>query len=159
MLPPAHTGRIAALLALLVIAGSTCVVQAQTSLPALSSKQLATLLNAPKQPTLVVVMASWCGPCVEELPRINSLYNEYRAEGVAVVGLSLDFNPAAMQRLLAAQPVDFAFYWLGEKGITALNAVKVPLFLLLRPGMPDKRLQGALNDTQLRMLFENLSRN
>ncbi len=129
----------------------------QTSLPKLSPEQLDTLLKSPDQPTLVVVMASWCGPCVEELPRINDFYNEYRDTGVGVVGLSLDFNPAAMERLLTNQPVDFPFYWLGEKGISLLNAVNVPLLLVLQKGKPVKRLQGALNKAQLRTLFDALS--
>ncbi len=142
-----------------VVFGIISIAEADNALPELPAEQLQHFFDSRQQPTLVVVMASWCGPCVEELPRINDFSKKYLHRGVTVVGLSLDFNPAAMKRLLQKNPVNFPFYWVGEKGIDTLNAVNVPLFLLLRPGEKQQRLQGAMNDTQLESIFEALASN
>jgi thiol-disulfide isomerase/thioredoxin len=34
--------------------------------------------------------ATWCGPCVAELPKMKALYAEYKAKGVEFIGVSLD---------------------------------------------------------------------
>ncbi len=34
--------------------------------------------------------ATWCGPCVAEMPRMRVLYNKYRGRGVEFIGVSLD---------------------------------------------------------------------
>ena len=34
--------------------------------------------------------ATWCGPCVREIPRMRALYGRYKARGVEFVGVSLD---------------------------------------------------------------------
>lgn len=34
--------------------------------------------------------ATWCGPCVAQMPRLKSLYEKYRAQGLEVIGVSLD---------------------------------------------------------------------
>jgi thiol-disulfide isomerase/thioredoxin len=36
--------------------------------------------------------ATWCGPCVAEMPHMKELYSEYKDRGVEFVGISLD-NP------------------------------------------------------------------
>ena len=38
--------------------------------------------------------ATWCGPCVAELPRMKRLYAEYHPQGVEFIGVSLDAPPA-----------------------------------------------------------------
>ncbi len=40
--------------------------------------------------TLVNLWASWCGPCVREMPELEKLYQKYGAQGLAVVGVLLD---------------------------------------------------------------------
>ena len=35
--------------------------------------------------------ATWCGPCVEELPNVKRVYEAYHDRGFEVVGISLDF--------------------------------------------------------------------
>lgn len=34
--------------------------------------------------------ATWCGPCVAEMPKMKALYQEYRGQGVEFIGVSLD---------------------------------------------------------------------
>ncbi|MFI5459844.1 MAG: TlpA family protein disulfide reductase [Isosphaerales bacterium] len=34
--------------------------------------------------------ATWCGPCVAEMPNMKRLYDEYRDKGVEFIGVSLD---------------------------------------------------------------------
>ena len=39
---------------------------------------------------IVDFWATWCGPCLAELPNIKKLYEKYHARGLEVVGVSLD---------------------------------------------------------------------
>jgi thiol-disulfide isomerase/thioredoxin len=36
--------------------------------------------------------ATWCGPCIAEMPKMKQLYAEYKPKGVEFIGISLD-NP------------------------------------------------------------------
>ena len=44
---------------------------------------------------LVDFWASWCGPCVKEMPNVVKAYNLYNAKGFDVVGVSFDSNKDA----------------------------------------------------------------
>lgn len=44
---------------------------------------------------LLNLWATWCGPCVVEMPSIQRLYDRYRAQGLRVVGVSVDDPPFA----------------------------------------------------------------
>ncbi|MEO8497007.1 MAG: TlpA disulfide reductase family protein [Planctomycetota bacterium] len=50
---------------------------------------------------LVDFWATWCGPCVEELPNVKENYDKYHDQGFEVVGISLDADIAPLQRFLA----------------------------------------------------------
>ena len=39
---------------------------------------------------LLNVWATWCAPCREEIPYLQSLYDRHRAEGLDVIGVSVD---------------------------------------------------------------------
>lgn len=50
---------------------------------------------------LVDFWATWCRPCLEELPRLKGLYEMYQPLGFEILGVSLDENREDLQAFLA----------------------------------------------------------
>ena len=50
---------------------------------------------------LIDFWATWCGPCVAEIPNVRALYAKYRESGFEVLGYSLDSDPAALRKFVA----------------------------------------------------------
>lgn len=44
--------------------------------------------------------ATWCKPCVEEMPHFEKMYKEYRSQGVELVFVSLDFMSSYERSLI-----------------------------------------------------------
>jgi len=38
--------------------------------------------------------ATWCGPCIAELPNVKAVFERHRGEGFGILGISLDTDPA-----------------------------------------------------------------
>jgi thiol-disulfide isomerase/thioredoxin len=52
---------------------------------------------------LVDFWATWCGPCLQELPNIRQNYEQYHAKGFDVVGVNLDSAASDLKQFLALQ--------------------------------------------------------
>ncbi len=49
---------------------------------------------------LIDFWASWCGPCINDMPEIVELYKEYKGKNFNIVGVSLDNNGEAWKNAL-----------------------------------------------------------
>jgi thiol-disulfide isomerase/thioredoxin len=66
-----------------------------------SSEQLEELLKRKSDTTYVVsFFASWCAPCIQELPDLQAFALEHQAEKVKVILVSLDFEEDASEALI-----------------------------------------------------------
>ncbi len=54
---------------------------------------------------LVDYWATWCGPCIQELPNVVENYDKYHAKGFEVVGISLDSDPNRLDGFLKKQEI------------------------------------------------------
>jgi thiol-disulfide isomerase/thioredoxin len=67
------------------------------------------------QRLLLNFWATWCPPCVEEMPLLDSFYREKAANGWQVVGLAID-QPTAVRAFLQRVPVSFPIGLAGVAG-------------------------------------------
>lgn len=61
------------------------------------------------RPLLINVWASWCGPCIEEMPELQRFHTEQGGNGVQVIGIALD-DEAAVRAFLQKIPVAYPIY-------------------------------------------------
>ena len=54
---------------------------------------------------LVDFWATWCGPCVAEIPNVLEQYEKYHDQGFEVVGVSLDQEREALVKFVAEQKI------------------------------------------------------
>jgi thiol-disulfide isomerase/thioredoxin len=71
------------------------------------------------KPLLVNFWATWCPPCIEELPLIDAFYAANQSKSFQVVGLAVD-QPSMVRRYLGQKPLRFPVALAGFTG-TALG--------------------------------------
>ena len=75
-------------------------------LPDLDNRMVAVPGTWRGRPLLINVWASWCGPCIEEMPELQRFSATQGTDGVQVIGIALD-QPAAVHEFLTRVPVRY----------------------------------------------------
>jgi thiol-disulfide isomerase/thioredoxin len=68
--------------------------------------------------------ASWCGPCKESLPWLNSIQKKYKDKNLIVIGINLDKDRSKADAFLTNHPADFAVFFNPEGDIAKHYGVK-----------------------------------
>ena len=116
---------------------------AAVTIQKISEPALDELINARNNKVVLTFMAAWCGPCIDELPVLNKLYHKYKAQGLKLVGISIDLNgPQAMQPIIDKLKVGFPVYWYGESAVQKFSIFAIPMIFLVKDGRIVEKLPG-----------------
>lgn len=88
----------------------------QQKLSIIKFADLEKMINKPEGIFVINFWASWCKPCVAELPTFDSLANNFRQNKVNVIFISLDFkqNSAAVSKFIVEKNIHSKVYLLDE---------------------------------------------
>ena len=70
------------------------------------------------KPLVLNFWATWCAPCVEEMPLIDAFYRQNSGKGWQVLGLAID-QPSRVRQFLAQHPVSYPV------GLAGLNGTEL----------------------------------
>jgi len=63
---------------------------------------------------LIDFWATWCGPCVAELPNVKKVYDKYHAKGFEIVSISLDKDKRALEHFIEENEMPWPQYFDGK---------------------------------------------
>ena len=98
--------------------------------------------------TVVDLWATWCPPCVEEIPIYNKLYDAFRGQNVAIVGIAVDSPqrdiPLKVRQLNIKYPILIG----DDQTVQAFGRVQgfPTTFVLSKEGKIYKRYMGAVSN-------------
>ena len=89
------------------------------------------------QYVIIEFWATWCGPCIPEIPHLKSLYETYQNDGFTVVGISLDRDIETLTDFIEEREMEWPqIYiedgWEGEVP-RLFNVSGIPRMYLLDP--------------------------
>jgi len=77
-----------------------------------------------KRYTILNFWATWCAPCVEEMPMLSEFYNKTKMEGVSVIGIAID-NEKNVKQFLQKIKVDHHLFVAGANGTTIMENISL----------------------------------
>jgi thiol-disulfide isomerase/thioredoxin len=107
------------------------------------------------RPVLLNFWATWCPPCVEELPLLDRFQQQHASKRWQVVGLAID-QPSAVRQFLGRTPVGFPIGLAGLEGTGLAKSLGnlsggLPFSVALgQDGAVRQRRMGKLSEADLR---------
>jgi thiol-disulfide isomerase/thioredoxin len=99
--------------------------------PSIDETQLRQLvLNHKGRPLIVNFWATWCGPCLQELPLLLDLRNAHPESELGIIGISLDYDPQVLVDYLEKKPLPYPNYLASQSLQTQKDMQSIPLTLV-----------------------------
>lgn len=92
------------------------------TLPARGGQTLS-LAQLKGQVVLLNFWASWCGPCRQEMPLLESIYKKYHKLGFTLIGVNVEPDSQAANAWLKQTPVSFPILYDTQSTVSSLYGV------------------------------------
>jgi thiol-disulfide isomerase/thioredoxin len=83
----------------------------------IKAAELEQIIKESKHPLIINFWATWCGPCIEELPYFVDEVKKYKDDSLTLLLVSLDFKedyPAKIEKFMAKKKFKVPTAWLDE---------------------------------------------
>jgi peroxiredoxin len=118
------TTTVAALsVALPALAGSSPAAPAPAFTLAARGGQEVSLAQYKGNVVMINFWASWCGPCRQEMPLLESIYKKYNKMGFTLLGVNVEPDSNAANEWLKATPVSFPILYDRDSKVSKLYDV------------------------------------
>ncbi|MDD5758587.1 MAG: TlpA disulfide reductase family protein [Desulfobulbaceae bacterium] len=141
----AHLFLLTCFACLCVSAAQAAVKVPDFALPSIQDQKMIDITKFRGKAVLINFWATWCGPCVQEIPSLISLQDEFGPQGLAVIGVSMDSNgEGPVKNLIAKTGINYPIVMGDAKisrdfgGIFGIPAS----FLIDQSGTVRKRFNG-----------------
>ncbi len=93
----------------------------------LTSSELLSLITNEKEKIIIVnFFATWCPPCIIEIPDFIRIREEYPHSEVAIIALSIDEDLQALQNFVQERNINFPVYKANEELTFAYRVNAIP---------------------------------
>ena len=75
-----------------------------------------------KRFTILNFWATWCAPCVDEMPMLSKFYNKTKMEGISVIGLAID-SEKNVKEFMQKIKVEHHLLVAGAKGTNIMEKI------------------------------------
>ena len=76
------------------------------------------------QVVMINFWATWCGPCRQEMPKLDEIFARYEPAGFTLLGVNIDEDSAQAQRLADELGVSFPLLFDDEQDVSRLYDVQ-----------------------------------
>ncbi len=125
----------------------------------MTSTDIMKFAASPDTVYIINFWATWCAPCVQELPEFNNLYKMYDGKPVKMLMVSLDFKdayPYKLQGFISRKRLTPQVAWLSETDpnvfiprIEESWEGSIPATLIIKPGVGKKFIEGQVSAGQV----------
>ena len=107
---------------------------------------------------LIVYWATWCAPCLEEIPSLIALRDEFGSQDVDIIGVSLDQPSKEIDTFVRARDINYQIVRNTESLDKAFGPIRyIPTIVVLdRNGRVQKRYTGLVGKNVLQDQIETL---
>ena len=100
--------------------------------------------------------ATWCGPCMQEMPEMNKIYPDYK-DKIEFFAVSIDDSRSDYEKYAGESGFAYPMYW-GDKNaiVKAYGLQGIPAsYIVDKYGTITKSHIGGLNETALRPFLDS----
>ncbi len=76
------------------------------------------------QVVMINFWATWCGPCRQEMPLLDAMYQKYKRMGFTLIGVNVEPDSKAAEEYLKKVPVTFPIAFDPDSSVSKLYAVQ-----------------------------------